>query len=56
MNYTCHIKPYYLIFGFLNEVIRLFSQTDNIVLLRLFCYVNEVEMRLIINYELRITN
>jgi len=31
MNYTCHIKPYYLIFGFFNEVIRLFGQTDHIV-------------------------
>jgi hypothetical protein len=45
MNYTRHIKPYYLINTINNEVIRLFGQSDNIVLLRLFCNVNKVKMR-----------
>ena len=45
MNYTRHIKPYYLINKINNEVIRLFGQTDNIVLLRLFCCFDKVKMR-----------
>ena len=52
MNYTHHIKPYYLI-KIHNEVIRLFSQSDNIMLLRLFRYVNKVKMRFL---ELGIRN
>ena len=47
MNYMRHIKPYYLINIINNEVIRLFGQSDTPWLLRLFCYVNKVEMRLL---------